>query len=441
MSGSNVFDPKAIEKANAAFESAWNSVFELVEESKMESQTHLAARRLLSYNPQHKIVEEKCPVYYGVVNSLCSVITEKIQGLSKTESAENWTTLLFCYLLMNDMPNAYSAVQHNLRLRPKIKDTYFNYCAGIVYQHFHYFEDAIGFYMQIPESFEHFTDRNLRLAIAYRSISKYSEAESLFRNLLKRPPQNLSQNDIKLQLAYTLQLAERNLESSKIYEELYHQFPNCVELKQQYIWFLSIQNDSKSWVKADELIGTSADSVLRFASARISMKQRNMGIAYQRYRECTSAWSDSPLFWCGLGVLYLRNEQLSDAVIAFQRALYLKSDIPEAWLNLGLIFEIQGENPNALKIYQTAQSNCPNAKIVNKRINECGRPSRKSVLEESAVDEVIEIDGNRLFTQPMERISDLIITNPPFLSESCFTDKTIKSQLQNLMQPHMSLLH
>lgn len=434
---SNPFDPDALEKANHAFESAWNSVFELVEESHMDQQIQLAARRLLSYNPQHHGVEKKFPELYSAVNSLCTIITSKIEELAKKETVENWTILLYCYLMMNDMPNAYTAIAHALRLQSNINDPYFNYSAGIVNQHFRYYENAIKFLQKPPDNFEQNIDRNFRLAIAFRSIQNYAPSEVLFRNLLKRPPPNLTINDIKIQLAYTLQLAQKNEEAAKIYEELFSQFPQCLELRQQYVWFLSLQNDPRSLARANELIGDSTDSLLTFASARIAVKQNDVNTAYERYKECTTAFGESSLFWFGLGVLYLKNEQYKDAIVAFQHALYQNSDLPEAWLNLGLIYEILKEDQNASKIYQTALSNC-DSKIVTKRLNEIRQPQRQSTLSENFADEIIEIDGNRLFTQPIERISNLLVSHPPFLNESCLnSDNTI--QLSPLIPPYTSL--
>lgn len=436
----NHSEPEILEEANHALELTWSSVFGFSEESHNELQTQLAARRLLSYNPQSRVVEEKLPQFYNAVNSLCPVIKSRIKELDQSETVDKWKTLLFCYLLMNDMPNAYTSAAHALRLQSEIPDPYFNYCAGIVYQFFHYYEDAIKFYKRPTERFEQNIDRNFRLAVAYRSISKYSESESLFRSLLKHPPPNLKQNDIKLQLAYTLQLEEMNSEAGKLYEELLMQNPRCHKLIQQYVWFLSLQDDPKCLSRAEELIGDSTDSILRFASARISMKLRAYNEAYQRYRECTSTWSDSPLFWCGLGVLYLRNEQFQDSILAFQRALYLKNDIPEAWLNLGLIYEIQNDCENAMKIYQTAQSNCADAKNVSKRILDCERPQRQALPKEILLNEVLEIDGKRLFDQPIQKYTEMIMSYPPILSESCFsTDKAAQPQLAKLIPPYPSI--
>ena len=126
-------------------------------------------------------------------------------------------------------------------------------------------------------------------------------------------------------------------------------------------------------------------------------------------------WSDSPLFWCGLGVLYLKNEQFSDAIVAFQRALFLKNDIVEAWLNFGLIYHKQGDSKNALRIYETALNNCTSTTLINERINainnsRSGAPSKPF--------DIVEIDGSKLFTQVAERISIEFTSSIPLLQSS-----------------------
>ena len=133
-------------------------------------------------------------------------------------------------------------------------------------------------------------------------------------------------------------------------------------------------------------------------------------------------------------------EQLQDSILAFQRALYLKNDIPEAWLNLGLIYEIQNDCANAMKIYQTAQSNCSDAKNVSKRILDCERPQRQALPKEVLLNEVLEIDGKRLFDQPIQKYTEMIMSYPPILSESCFsTDKAAQPQLTKLIPPYPSI--
>jgi len=64
--------------------------------------------------------------------------------------------------------------------------------------------------------------------------------------------------------------------------------------------------------------------------------------AYEHYKICTEYYNNNPLFWCGLGSLYYKNDQGEDAIGAFRRALALKSEVAWAWLNIGLIFEQQG---------------------------------------------------------------------------------------------------
>ena len=81
--------------------------------------------------------------------------------------------------------------------------------------------------------------------------------------------------------------------------------------------------------------------MIKLLNARLKMKQQDMTAAYNGFRSCIGYWSDTAYFWCGLGALYFKNEQAQDAIIAFQRAICLQQDLVEAWLNLGLILELQ----------------------------------------------------------------------------------------------------
>ena len=61
-------------------------------------------------------------------------------------------------------------------------------------------------------------------------------------------------------------------------------------------------------------------------------------------------------------------------------------------------------------------------------------------MEEKLLKEILEIDGKRLFEQPIERYSEILVSYPPILSESCFNnDKSIQPQLVHLIQPYPSL--
>jgi predicted Zn-dependent protease len=246
---------------------------------------------------------------------------------------------------------------------------------------------------------------------------------------------------VNLQIAYTYQQANRIDKATHVYADLYKRHPNTLELVQQYCWFLSLQSERASFEKADRIIqqsGQQNDPVLRLVMARIAMKQQDMTLAYQRYCDCISFWTDSPLFWCGLGVLYFKNDQMQDAIVAFQRALYLKPELSEAWANLGLIFELQRELPTASQVYQQAIQACSekDAKTVRDRLNAINGGRQRP----ANVNQIIDVNDSPFFVQVAERIAGEYTANPPLIPAALVGgDDVLEAALSEIVPPHKSV--
>jgi Flp pilus assembly protein TadD len=99
----------------------------------------------------------------------------------------------------------------------------------------------------------------------------------------------------------------------------------------------------------------------------MAMRRADMTRAYGFYRESIGAWSDSPLFWCGLAILYFQNDQLNDATVALQRAIQMRIDTAECWFDLGLIHELQGETEKAMRVYATGLQLCNGPQLLRER--------------------------------------------------------------------------
>lgn len=442
----------SLEKANTEFESAWSSVLEIAKMTGSEQDVGLASHRLLSYNPQNKVVLSANKNLSNAVNVICNFTARKIEYVNKNpDDIITWSTLAKCYLMLNDFPNAYTCAARVIKANPNFNDATFWFVAGIIYQHFNYTQDALKYYnlsIKIDPRAPYIGDLNFRIAILYRSLNKPDEALPIFMKAKLNPPPNLTEDDIKFQIAFTQQLQGATDKANQGYSDLLQRHPQTLELIQQYAWFLSLSNDPNQLSLAEH-IATNVpeqyqnDPVLKFVLARISLGQQNTSEAYQRYRESLQTWSDSPLFWCGLGVLYFKNEQYQDAIVAFQRALFLRSDIAEAWLNFGLIFQKQNNPNDALKIYQTAASNCNGNQMIQERIvalrNNLNNPSKPIPQYE-----VCEINGDKLFTQIAEKVSFDYCADLPPLSIDCIgisreEEAYFELALSALYAPHSSI--
>jgi tetratricopeptide (TPR) repeat protein len=280
------------------------------------------------------------------------------------------------------------------------------------------------------------------MAFIQRNLGDFDTAIGTLESLLQSSiPPRLSPDDIQFQLAYTHQRASHDDKASQIYSELYKRHSTSIEVIQQYCWFLSLQYDRSAFEKADLIIqqsGQAGEPVLRLVAARIAMKQQDMTLAYQRYCECISFWTDSPLFWCGLGVLYFKNDQMQDAIVAFQRALYLKPELVEAWANLGLIFELQRETATALAVYQQALQACAekDARTIKDRVTVInGGRSRQANPAQ-----IIEINDSPFFIQVAEKVaSDWVADAPAIPAKLLGVEDALDSTLAELTPPHRSL--
>jgi tetratricopeptide (TPR) repeat protein len=285
-------------------------------------------------------------------------------------------------------------------------------------------------------------DARLRMAFIQRGLGEFDAAISSLDGVMHMgPPSRLAPDDILLQIAYTHQQANHPEKATHAYAELYKRHAGTLEVVQQYCWFLSLQHDRNSFEKAERIIqqsGQQTDPVLRLVMARIAMKQQDMTLAYQRYCDCISFWTDSPLFWCGLGVLYFKNDQMQDAIVAFQRALYLKPELAEAWANLGLIFELQRDGGTAVQVYQQAIQSCSekDAKQIRERLNLINSGRQRAVN----ASQIIDVNDSPFFVQVAERIAGEFVANSPIIPARLIGgDEDLDALITEMLLPHRSI--
>ena len=435
----------AIESANRSFENVWQAIAGTASSMGASNVSQFAARRLLSYNPQNRDGLVVIPEAQPGITKLCEIISKTIAEIqTDPNNLTKWILVGKCYLLLGDHPNAYSAFAHCLRIDQPTNDPYFWYSIACVYQHFHFNEDALKFFTKVLEvdpNFPLVSDYNLRIGLCFRALGRYQEAINAINIVMQHgPPSGLTEDDVAFQRIFTYQISGAVPRALQEYGELVQRYPENLKLIQQYVWALSFQSDSASLQTAERIIAGvpqyADDPLLKFVLARIALKNSDMETAYKRYCDCIGDWSESPIFWCGLGVLYFRNEQRQDALIAFQRALYLKPEIPEAWLNLGIIFENLDQTPNASKIYQAGRQNCPGNQKLQERI---ARLQAGGKLQRPAT-EVEEIKDSKFFVQVADRHAAMVTRTPPPLPGSAVSaDPAIARAVDGLACPYESL--
>jgi len=434
---------RLIDNANCDFEKIWRNIVEISNEVGSKEMNSYALRRLISYNPTNPLIQSQGSQFQGGINIICDMITRTIQVIKNSPNDSNsWSVLGKCYLLFNDFPNAYSSFAHVLRTNIQNNDPYFWYSIGCTYQRFNYNEDAINFFsnaLKIDPGFLLKNDIFLRFGFAYRSTQDYTQALNYFENALRNPPSKLSEDDIRFQMAFTHQLAGNYAQANKEYLILYKKYPNSLKILQQLAWSLSLLEKNQRDMAEQHILTSvfTSDPLLKFVLARISMRNDDMENAYQRYCDCISDFSESPVFWCGLGLLYFRNHQYQDSLVAFQRALYLKPEIPEAWLNLGAIYEQQGDIGAASRIYQAGTGSCPGNQAL---VDAFQRSTLQNGKNQRVPKDLDEIKDSKYITQVAEKHSmNIMKCPPPIPGFTLSDDPNVQKQIETLHMNYPSI--
>jgi glucose repression mediator protein len=413
---------KFLAEANETIEKGFSTAALVANEMKSMTESSNAAKRVFAYNPNSKAMHDLFPNYSILIQTITNLIDKNTKQISKPDADPNsWVTLGHGYLMIGDFPNAFSAYAQAQRNIPNNTNTFFWYAIGIVYHHYNYKDHAQSCFnrvLQEGSQFPYYADLSFRNAILARSNGKFDEALGHFKITRSNPPNGLCDADILFQIAHTYQLMGRKGEATSIYQSLYQTYPNLMVTVNQYAWSLFL-ND---WNRHKDLLNTIIGEALKqepdepnllILSARIAMKENNTELAYNFYRESISYWSENPYFWCGLGYLYFKNDQSQDAYIAFRRALIIKNDIEQAWLNIGLYFEQNNDLVNALEAYKNGALNCERSRELQNRIVSLSSRKVGQILPQA-----VDVDDVNFFEDAPKKFASLYVSAVPVLPSS-----------------------
>ena len=448
---------QAIETANQSLEYIWSTIASTAREMGSTSITNCAASRALSYNPQNRKALEAHPSSKNGTSFLCETIQQLLLELQANPSSiKQWALLGKCYLCLSDFTNAYSSFGHVLRLinsQQNFDDIYFWYSIACVYQHFGYNQDALKFFQTLQSILENsqkttpfplISDFYLRLGLLQRSLGNYKESIEAFEHIKKTKaqlPPSLTNDDIAFHIGFTALLSpETENRAITEFRNLLNKYPNNLKLIQQYTWAISFKSDENLLKEAKQLIDNHPefkdDPLISFITARIQLKSNDIEAAYAKFSACISDWAESSVFWCSLGVLYMKHEQKQDALLAFQRAILLKPEMDEAWLNLGMVFEIWDSSQNAVKIYEAGKQYCPKSQKLQDRLTRLSQGQRPPMQRM----EIEEVGFSKFFTQVGDAYSENITRTPPAIPGSSITAEEAKQPIiESLRIPYDSL--
>jgi tetratricopeptide (TPR) repeat protein len=163
-----------------ANEKAWIGIGDLAQAmNKVEDAIH-AFERALSFN------QWSVPAMLAISSILRSQdqfqgATEYLQQILKIEqnNGEVWSSLGHCYLMMDDLQQAYSAYQQALYHLPDPKEPKLWYGIGILYDRYgslEHAEEAFSQVMRMEPGFEKANEIYFRLGIIYKQQQKFDSS-------------------------------------------------------------------------------------------------------------------------------------------------------------------------------------------------------------------------------------------------------------------------
>ncbi|KAI8615657.1 hypothetical protein BC830DRAFT_1168439 [Chytriomyces sp. MP71] len=289
-----------------------------------------------------------------------------------------WAALGHCFLMIDDLQNAYQTYQQALNYLSNPKDAKLWYGIGVLYDRYGSFdhaEAAFASVLRIDPRFDKGNEIYFRLGIIYKHQQKYNLSLDCFKYILGCPPKPLSEVDVWFQIGHVHEFQRDYNNARGAYETGLQRNPNSAKILQQLGWLYmqaapGFQNYDQAitfLTRAMEI--DSNDAQTYYLLGRCQMAKQKPTQAYDFYQQAVLRDAKNPIFWCSIGVLYFELGQHRDALDAYSRAIYLNPSIPEIWCNLGKLYEsCNSQTADAIDAYTKAVELEPNNQSTKHRL-------------------------------------------------------------------------
>ncbi|KAG0292789.1 glucose repression mediator protein [Linnemannia gamsii] len=290
-------------------------------------------------------------------------------------SGEVWGSLGHCYLMMDELPKAYTAYQSALHHLPNPK---LWYGIGILYDRYgssEHAEEAFSAVMRMDPKYEKANEIYFRLGIIYKGQQKYSQSLECFRYILHAPPRPLTEADIWFQIGHVHEQQKEYTAAKDAYERVLTENPNHAKVLQQLGWLYHQQNaafvnqDLATSFLTRSIEADNSDAQSWYLMGRCYMAQQKYNKAYEAYQQAVYRDSKNPTFWCSIGLLYFQINQYRDALDAYSKAIRINPNISEVWFDLGALYEAcNNQVSDAIDAYQRASDLDPENPHIKQRL-------------------------------------------------------------------------
>ncbi|GAC97727.1 hypothetical protein PHSY_005314 [Pseudozyma hubeiensis SY62] len=294
------------------------------------------------------------------------------------ENGDTWGSMGHCYLMMDDLQRAYTAYQQALYHLPNPKEPKLWYGIGILYDRYgslEHAEEAFASVVRMDPNYEKANEIYFRLGIIYKQQNKFPASLECFRYILDNPPRPLTEIDIWFQIGHVYEQQKEFNAAKEAYERVLAENPNHAKVLQQLGWLYHLSNAGfNNQERAIQFLTKSLESDPNDAQSwyllgRAYMAGQNYNKAYEAYQQAVYRDGKNPTFWCSIGVLYYQINQYRDALDAYSRAIRLNPYISEVWFDLGSLYEAcNNQISDAIHAYERAADLDPDNPQIQQRL-------------------------------------------------------------------------
>ncbi|KAF1808546.1 TPR-like protein [Eremomyces bilateralis CBS 781.70] len=372
--------PTIIQRMAQANEAAWYQAGQLAEVLGNLDDAIQSYQEVIRHNPY------SVPAMIAISHILRSrdqfpQAVDVLRSILKLEpnSGEVWGSLGHCYLMMDNLQDAYSAYQQAIYHLPDPKEPKLWYGIGILYDRYgslEHAEDAFSQVMRMDPTFEKANEIYFRLGIIYKQQQKYPASLDCFSYIVNDPPRPLTEEDIWFQIGHVHE-QQKDYEAAKsAYRRVLDRDPKHAKVLQQLGWLYHQEStDFRNQDQAIEYLEKSVaadqtDAQSWYLLGRCYMALQKYPKAYEAYQQAVYRDGRNPTFWCSIGVLYYQINQYRDALDAYSRAIRLNPNISEVWYDLGTLYEsCNNQTADALDAYTRAAELDPTNHHIKARLN------------------------------------------------------------------------
>lgn len=291
------------------------------------------------------------------------------------------------------------------------------YLISIALTHFRCWESVIEILQPIvrdlggPYRFDGF----FRLGIAYKRTQQYVKAIESFQNAFARPPPWVSCFDIAVEISHVYSV-QGNWKSACSQIESVKSRPPAVVQQQAFIYLCS-----EDVMKLDlginilsEYEGTIHSIDLLYLKARLLYKRGRLQDAFFTLYAVITLDQGHGLAWCALGNIYMRMNQLHDAIVCYEKAIACDNEMIEAWMNFSACIETDPQVREQHQGFISAFDNPP-IRLRQMRVS----------CDEPYVPVIVEPNDRERLPSAADSVEDVFCSEIPSMDESILADVSI----------------